>query len=171
MSWGTLEERFWKKVDRRGPDECWNWTGNTSGSPFGYGTMRKIRWRGRWLAHRLAWLIRCGPIPCGMCVCHKCDNPKCVNPRHLFLGTQTENCADMREKGRGRVGVHSGESHGRSLVTWDQVIEIRGRHAAGESAAKLGREFGVCKSQASNIVNGHSWKQPRGTRVEVANGR
>ena len=22
---GTLEERFWAKVDKRGPDDCWDW--------------------------------------------------------------------------------------------------------------------------------------------------
>ena len=22
----SVEERFWEKVDRRGPDECWPWT-------------------------------------------------------------------------------------------------------------------------------------------------
>ena len=53
-------------------------------------------------AHRLAWEMANGCIPAGMQVLHRCDEPRCCNPEHLFLGTQSENMADMRRKGRGR---------------------------------------------------------------------
>jgi hypothetical protein len=53
-------------------------------------------------AHRLAWEMAHGPIPEGMQVLHRCDEPRCCNPDHLFLGTASENMADMRAKGRVR---------------------------------------------------------------------
>ena len=34
----TLAERFWEKVDKRGPDECWLWT--AAKKDGGYGVMR-----------------------------------------------------------------------------------------------------------------------------------
>src|SRR3990167_1944062 len=82
--------RFWQKVDKHGPDECWPYTG-ASGST-GYGMF--------WLdgknvhANRAAWLLTNGPIPDGINVLHECDNPPCVNPVHLFLGTDMDNVHD-----------------------------------------------------------------------------
>lgn len=93
------EERFWKKVDVRGADECWEWQGFVA--PNGYG-----RFDGG-LAHRFSWVLANGAIPeandyspFGYLILHKCDNRSCVNPNHLFLGTQQDNIQDQVAKGR-----------------------------------------------------------------------
>ena len=92
-----LEERFWSKVDRRGPDECWPWNG--SRTPKGYG---QIWSGGRSVpAAQVAWALgNAQPFPEGMEGCHTCDNPPCVNPTHIFPGTRIDNMQDAAKKGR-----------------------------------------------------------------------
>jgi hypothetical protein len=82
--------RFWKKVDKRGDDECWFWTACTHRSGHG-----EIKWgEHARRAHRVSWQIHFGDIPEGLFVCHKCDEPSCVNPNHLYLGTPLDNMMD-----------------------------------------------------------------------------
>lgn len=90
---------FWAKVDRRGPDECWEWT--TGRERYGYGHSVLGT------ASRVAWELTNGPIPDGQRVLHSCDNPPCCNPRHLFLGTQLDNVRDMMAKGRHRYSPNA----------------------------------------------------------------
>lgn len=92
----TLAARFWSKVDRRGPDECWPWT--AGGNQFGRGM---IRYRGKKpMATHVSLMLSGRPLRPGEWALHHCDNPSCVNPTHLFAGNQYDNMRDMVEKGR-----------------------------------------------------------------------
>jgi len=149
----SLIERFWEKVDKRGPDECWPWMGSKLVSG-GYGRIfdgesKMLR------AHRLSWEIAHGkPVPEGMHVCHTCDNPVCVNPNHLFIGTIADNNADMVEKGR----QAKGESLPQSKVTEQDVRDIRRLYEEGWSQGALGRRYDITQPTVYDIVHRISWK-------------
>jgi hypothetical protein len=95
-------DRFREKteVNDRG---CWIWTGATVDGGYGQFSLGRDGYASVvQQAHRWSYEHFVGAIPDGMCVLHRCDTPACVNPEHLFLGTQSDNMADMRAKGRGR---------------------------------------------------------------------
>jgi hypothetical protein len=122
---GAVElERFWEKVDRRGPNECWRWLGTNNGR---YGTLSlNGRTEG---ATRVSWSLANGkPFPEGMCACHTCDNPLCVNPAHLWPGTMRDNMIDAREKGRLPRMNFSHCPKGHALEGENVMIVNGGRH-------------------------------------------
>jgi hypothetical protein len=87
--------RFWEKVDRRGPTDCWEW--KASRDSQGYGQFRvgcqATAKRFLWKAHRFSALLA-GWNVVGrpeLVVMHSSDHPPCVNPAHLSLGTRAEN--------------------------------------------------------------------------------
>lgn len=163
----TLEERFWSKVDVRGPDECWEW--QAARFPAGYGRFR-VGPRMEY-AHRVSYQLNIGPISPGYEVCHHCDNPPCVNPRCLFAGTRAENVDDAVSKGRIASGERHGlrrhpeavnpprgERSGTAKLTTEQVLAIRARYArGGVTYAELGRSFGISTTQAGSIVRREKW--------------
>ncbi len=147
----TTEERFWAKVNKHGPNNCWEWTAAKQGA--GYGT---IGVDGKVVqAHRYSYELHYGPIPEGMSVLHHCDNRACVNPDHLFLGTNADNIADKMNKGRQARGI----THSRARLTEAQVIEIRRKYAKGHiSHAMLAAEYHVSISAIANITQRITWK-------------
>lgn len=138
----TLEDRFWAKVDKRGPDECWSWLG-ASNAGYGLisdGTGKHLR------ATRASIIIHYGSFDNSLVVCHKCDNPPCVNPDHLFLGTLKNNMQDMHSKNRGYA-----------KLTIQQREEIARRYVRGTphvpgNSRELAEEYGVSTSRIQGIV-------------------
>jgi hypothetical protein len=90
--------RFWKKVERGSPDDCWLFQGGTFGSK-GYGAFAYAGKKPGY-AHRFSYEAHHGPIPEGAVIMHLCDEPKCVNPAHLKAGSQRQNIRDSMKKGR-----------------------------------------------------------------------
>ncbi len=72
---------FWKRVDRRGPDDCWLWLGDRSG-----GRARVYdRARGKTTAAaRVLKQIVGDPIPDDMHPHFRCGCCMCCNPAHVF---------------------------------------------------------------------------------------
>lgn len=144
-----LAERFWAKVLRAEGDACWSWDGTHDSG--GYATIRVGSKMAK--AHRVAWELVNGPIPPGKLVRHRCDNPGCPRPDHLMLGTQVDNMADMRARGRERKA--RGEKSGKSKLTDQQVSEIRSRYRPYRVTHKrLAAEYGMSTSQIVRILTG-----------------
>jgi hypothetical protein len=158
-----IENRFWAKVEKRGPNECWLWTGCTQ--KFGHGSIARGGRNGkRVLAHRLSWEIHFGEIPDGMLVCHHCDAPQCVNPRHLFIGTYLHNNRDKNRKKRDQVPhprmseAERGEKNNMAKLNIEQVRAIRAAYVAGGvTYFELGRQYGVAHTTIYKIVRGRRW--------------
>ena len=92
---GTLEERFWAKVNMAGPvpahnpklGPCWPYTGGRFA--LGYGAF----WYkgGQRYAHIVAWELLFGPIKDGLERDHLCRVRHCCNPFHLEAVTHQIN--------------------------------------------------------------------------------
>lgn len=140
------EARFWAKVFRGGPDECWHWRHRTARRPeFRIGAVKYPA------AQIVLWLAG-RERPAGAGALHSCDDEHCVNEGHLRWGTQLENMRDKVARGRHVVG----EACKGSVLTEDAIRKIRA--AVGETTAALARRHGVTWQTVNSILLGHTWK-------------
>lgn len=95
----SAQKYFWARVNRRGENDCWEWTGSRL----------RLDGRGafsrdgvRMTASRASLVMHSGQAPDSRewFACHTCDNPPCVNPSHLWWGTRSDNVRDSVEKNR-----------------------------------------------------------------------
>lgn len=148
----TFHDRVREKTVIDDATGCHNWMGHKNQD--GYGRI----WRGDGLVfiHRSLWQDRHGPIPEGMKVCHTCDNPACLNDEHHFLGTQTENIADMDRKGRRRPPI--GSRNAAAKLDEAKAREIKLRLREGAKAIHLASEFGVSNVVIGLIKRDRAWR-------------
>lgn len=87
----------------------------------------------------------------GLVVRHTCDNPRCINPEHLLIGTQKDNVADCKE--RGRLNRASGEAHGSAKLTDVDCLKIVEVYAAGGTTQReLARLYKVSHVTIGAVV-------------------
>lgn len=106
-------QRFWSKVDKRGPDECWPWLGRIT--PSGYGDMNVSSKPVR--VGRISLFLASGVDPFPLLACHTCEDRyppgdvgyrRCCNGNHLYAGTNRQNADDRIRTGR----LARGDRHG-----------------------------------------------------------
>jgi hypothetical protein len=79
--------------------------------------------------------------------------------KHYRRWLRTGDPLKARPRGGNQGGSQvRGSAHGMSKLTGAKVLEIRERHAAGESQGVLGHEFGVSDVTVNAIVNGRTWR-------------
>lgn len=123
---------------------CWEWSGclNTSGYAWMF-------FKGRSIAvSRVMWQLTNGEIHSDLFVLHRCDNRRCVNPKHLFLGTNATNMADMVAKGR--------SPRSRAKLTEEDVMAIRSE--ADLPIEQLARKYAVSKATICNVTTRRTWR-------------
>jgi len=144
-----MEDRFWRRVDRRGPDECWPWTGKID--RWGYGEHR-WQWRGRTFtttASRYALSLHTAPAFSWVLCCHHCDNPSCCNPAHLYWGDVLSNASDRSSRNR-----HA-RARGKGVAN-----AARAMVASGMSKLAVARALGVTPQSVRNAAqtpNARKW--------------
>lgn len=157
--------RFWSKVDVRGRNECWPWTGGLSNGYglFSLSTGKKRRGFG---ANRIALFLKTGKDPESLYALHKCNFPACCNGRHLYAGTPKQNTLDCIKSGRNLWPFQEfppkGEIHPRAKLTDKQVIDIRKRfrnHGLSTEERKfIMTELGIHRSTLKRVIHGWGWK-------------
>jgi hypothetical protein len=165
--------RFWAKVNKKGPDDCWPWTACVD--RHGYGTF--VIGRSKKRAHRVSFELCHRALSPGECALHKCDNPPCCNPAHLWAGSLKDNMIDMASKGRDGATMHPdrvargdrhksrtmpestlrGEDVASAKLTEKDVRAIRKLRSEGHSSTLIAKTFRVDRRTIDRIRRRELW--------------
>ena len=144
-----LAERFWSKVDIKGPNECWLWKASTLDGKYG-----QFWYRGKMIgAHIIAMKLTGHPKPPGLIARHSCSKRyRCCNPAHITWGTEEENIREAFDRGERK-------KHYPSRLTPELVFELRTIYGAGgTSHRKLARQYDIPRQTLVDALNGKTFK-------------
>ncbi|TDL77390.1 hypothetical protein E2R56_04235 [Rhodococcus qingshengii] len=139
----TVDERFWSKVKKGNPNECWEWLAAKTSN--GYGT---FKYNGKTVnSHKFAYQITNGVcVPSRFHVCHSCDEPSCVNPNHLAPGTPKRNVQGMIESG------HHYKGGSKPKLNEVQTLEVMFYNDLGIKHSNIARFMGIRGSTVKRVL-------------------
>lgn len=109
---------------------------------------------GTYTVHYLVAITWIGPKPGDSYqVRHLDGNPENCTAYNLKWGLPVDNQEDRFLHGTASIG----ELHGMSVLTADDVIEIRKSLAAKVPQSRIAKMFGISQSQVSHINTGRNW--------------
>jgi len=142
------EARFWAKVQKRGPTECWPWT--ASKHKLGYGNFRIGGRSGATAAaHRVSACLSHPDFDESLDYLHSCDNPPCCNPAHLIGGTHQDNMTDMTVKERNRTAR---PGNGFIKIDANGRLDIAAMFAGGLNKSAIARVFDISPTRVRQIL-------------------
>jgi hypothetical protein len=152
-------KRFWKKVNKKSSEECWEWTASIMNSGYGQFFVKENSKIKAYSSHRFSWMLAYGEIHDGLCVLHKCDNKICVNPVHLFLGTAKDNRIDAVQKGECRGSYNQGTKNSHAKLSESDVREIRRLYKENKMFyTEISKLYPISSTQIGYIIRNKSWK-------------
>lgn len=146
---GDDEARFWSKVDRRGDNECWPWTGGIDVGGYGvFATADGLRKAHVWSYERFVGAIpKDAPVLDHACHSQRstCREGKCCQHRR---------CVNFLQFGGDKERMHleavTAEENARrahmSDLSHEDVIGLHARWEAGEHIMLLAAEAGISDS-------------------------
>jgi len=149
-----VRERFFRKVELRGRDECWSWTGGKfqGGSHGNLGKWPSARFdvqkggsRFYFQAHRFMWAIYHGPVADDVEIRRSCLDPNCVNPNCMEMGDRQDTTDAMVERGTTAIGNSHAKKHDHVAMFAD--------YESGMSYGDLMQKYGIkSKGTISYII-------------------
>lgn len=136
--------RFWRKVKKREPDQCWLWTGATDRHGYGVVSVRVDEgvYRNR-MARRIAYELVYGLLPEGVILLSTCHMHWCVNPEHHYLGNDVD-----RQRGGAEVEWE------RAVDVLDRLYIIELRHGRRATLQQIAEEVGLTIGQVRYVLDG-----------------
>lgn len=145
----SVEERFWRSVDKHGKNGCWIWLKCRDRGGYGQFCINeklngKIIRSKKYLAHRFSYELLIDKLPkkeSWIVIDHICRNRACVNPSHMRVVPQAKN-------------VRSGM---KSKLKESDIPKIFGMRAQGIPQKDVAKIFGISQSMISSIIHGRYW--------------